>query len=385
MAPELILTPSGGRYVEGRKLGVLYDSPTAQQPPIFLNTYTGDGLTQFINGEWCDVDVSTYVPADAVAVYIVGLLIISHGTTIETADMTLAFRTTREYDYGALMQCTETQVNSGQREPAGTWVALDDSKKFQVKWVRNTGDPYPLHSSFGVNLSLVAYSRPDAEFEAVQAQVQDLLAQVAALSQSVSAAAAAAAASAEVAAARAGEAAAAAVAAEAGKISARGYAEAASADKTAAGAYAAAAADSAAAAAASGGGGACTCTASLRTKVGTIQRALSDSNSTESYFVGFRPAHLTLFATCGGFRPGGVGLVDSAAQKGVILSVFDSPAALSADGSRALALYTTSSGLDYVLGMVTLTDTGFDITWSKAGNPFGIYTITYSALALQSA
>lgn len=358
-------------FVEGGLIGIISNAPAGQQPPIFINTYTGDGMAQFPEGQWVDVDVSSYVPADAVAVRLEGLLIISHGTTAETADLTLAFRTDTANSYSYTMQCVETAVGSGQRTDAGTWVALSATKKFQMKWTRSTGGTYPTNSSYGINLSLTAYVRPGPDIASLQAQVT-------ALSQSVSAAAAAAAASAQVAAERAGEAAASAASAGTSASSATGSATSAS-DSAAA---ASLSADEAEAAAASSGGGTCTCTVALKTKVGAFTRELSTANSTESYNVGFRPALLNLVLTGGGVRPGCLGFVDSASQRSVILSVYDAPAGLSADGTRAIALYTNSSGTDYVLGTVTLTDTGFSIAWAKAGNPSGLYTGTFTALAL---
>lgn len=365
-------------FIEGGIIGVIANAPAGQQPPIFINTYTGDGMTQFPEGQWVDVDVSAYVPADAIAVRLDGLLIISHGTTTETADLTVAFRTDTTNSYSYTMQCVETAVGSGQRTDAGTWVALSAAKKFQMKWTRSTGGSYPTNSAYGINLSLTAYVRPGPDIASLQAQVT-------ALSQSVSAAAAAAAASAQVAAERAGESAASATSSATSASSASASASSASSSAASASASAAAAAisaDEAEAAATSAGGGTCTCTATLKTKVGSFTRELSAANSTESYVVGFRPAMLNLALTGGGVRPGCLGFVDSTSQRSVILSVYDAPGGLSSDGSRAIALYTNSSGTDYVFGTVTFTDTGFNIAWSKAGSPSGLYAGTYTALAL---
>jgi len=182
-------------YVEGSVVGVPLRSPTTQNPPIFINTATGDGVAAHPPGVWSTVDVSSIVPADTLAVRLDGILIITHGTTVETADLTVAFRTDQNWDYGYIMQTCEASAGNGQRSNAGVWVSLDANKCFQIKWTRSTQDNWPTNSSYGINLTLTAYLRPgtqsapadltaiNQEISALQSQVQSLQSQVQTLQQ----------------------------------------------------------------------------------------------------------------------------------------------------------------------------------------------------------
>ena len=169
-------------YIEGAVIGVPKNSPTGQNPVIFINSYSGAGLAEYPPGQWSTVDLSAIVPADTIAVRLDGILIITHGSAVETADMTVAFRTDPSYDYGYVMQTIEASVGNGQRSNAGAWVALDSNLCCQMKWTRATQGQWPANSSYGVNLSLTAYLRPgiSSQFDPTA-----LSQQVAALSQQV--------------------------------------------------------------------------------------------------------------------------------------------------------------------------------------------------------
>lgn len=148
--------PAG--FVEGTRLGVTAHSPKQLQA-IFLNTHTGEGLDRYPDNEWATVDISGLVPPDTRAVYLSGLLIITHGSAEETCDLTLAYRNDAEAaDPDYIAQTIEATVNAGQRTPHSIWVPVRDGK-FQIKWHRAPSGTWPDHCSYGINLSLVGYMR----------------------------------------------------------------------------------------------------------------------------------------------------------------------------------------------------------------------------------
>lgn len=168
-------------YREGYIIGVPEKSPLSQNPVIFLNTYTGVGATR---NTWTTVDLSEIVPSGTKSVCLDGILIITHGTSSETADLMVHFRKPSEtYEYGYIMQTVETAVGSGQRSNASVWVSLDENRCFQYKW--NTQYPvnsYPSYSSYGLNLTLTAYIRGDiSDISTMQTKIATLESEVLAL------------------------------------------------------------------------------------------------------------------------------------------------------------------------------------------------------------
>lgn len=150
--------PAPTGFVEGTTLGVVAHSPKQVQA-IFLNSHTGEGMATFPEDEWATVDVSHVIPAEATAVYLSGLLIITHGTVEGVCDLTLAYRNhgeTDEYSYSA--QTIEAAVNAGKRTPHSIWIPVRDGR-FQIKWHRSTTGSWPEHCAYGINLNLVAYLR----------------------------------------------------------------------------------------------------------------------------------------------------------------------------------------------------------------------------------
>lgn len=146
-------------YLEGSTIGVPYNSPTGQNPAIFINTYTGAGVSTYPENTWVDVDVSAITPIGTKAIRLDGILIITHGSTVEICDLTVAFRAVQNFEYGYIMQTIEADTTGGQRSNAGAWVALDANRKFQMKWKRSTSGQWPTSCSYGVNLSVTAYLR----------------------------------------------------------------------------------------------------------------------------------------------------------------------------------------------------------------------------------
>ena len=113
---------------------------------------------------WYTVDLKPYgVPADADSVELSGLLIITHGGMVETADMHVAFR-----KFGSSVdpncvnyigQVVETDAAGGQRSNNAVRVPLEDGKLQYCYWIPS-GYAWPTGSSYGVNFSIMSYSRP---------------------------------------------------------------------------------------------------------------------------------------------------------------------------------------------------------------------------------
>jgi hypothetical protein len=149
-------TPEG--FVEGARLGIVARSPV-QFPVIFVNSHTGEGLKKFPENEWATVDVSGIVPPATKAVYLSGLLIITHGTVPEVCDLTLAYRNYEDgTDYTYVAQTIATELNGGQRTPHSIWIPVREGN-FEMKWRRSTVGDWPEHCAYGINLNLVAYLR----------------------------------------------------------------------------------------------------------------------------------------------------------------------------------------------------------------------------------
>lgn len=152
-------------WLEGNIIGVTKCSPTQSNPVIFINTHTNT-MSSFgksmhsLPDQWTTVSVASHVPNNTIAIFITGLLIITHGTTQETADLQVFFRAndaTTDYNYN--WQTVEASVGNGQRSTMAVWIPLNTDREFDFKWHRSTIGQYPDNSAYGVNLSLNAYLR----------------------------------------------------------------------------------------------------------------------------------------------------------------------------------------------------------------------------------
>lgn len=113
-------------------------------------------------GVWHRVDLKKYgVAADAKAAFLSGMLIITHGTTVETADMTLTARSPGDNASDCnkyLGQAIEASVGNGIRSNASFWVPLVNGE-FDWCWKPSTGGVWPTNSAYGGNFSLLAWVR----------------------------------------------------------------------------------------------------------------------------------------------------------------------------------------------------------------------------------
>ena len=150
---------SGQGWTEGLVMGVREDD--AGVTVIFLNTYgQPDGLAP---GIWHGIDVTALgVPRDAIAVFISGLLIISHGWTPETCSLTMAFRAPGSQTLAGnyIFQTIEAAIFGGQRSNAAAMIPVKNGK-FEMNWSQSspTDKMWPEVCSYGVNLRASAYVR----------------------------------------------------------------------------------------------------------------------------------------------------------------------------------------------------------------------------------
>lgn len=173
------------------KLSEIYYTPTqvrlygaGNEPPSFCDTTLCNAvyvMTHLPGGTWgppasncvdppaCNQWVSNPITVDlsplglaedAKVAWMSGMLIITHGTTVETADIHVTFAA-----YGSPIDCTrylgqtvEPAVGGGQRSNMATLVPLSE-RKFQFCYFLNTPGAWPTNSSYGINLSIQAWGR----------------------------------------------------------------------------------------------------------------------------------------------------------------------------------------------------------------------------------
>ena len=161
--------PNFGPYswAEGSKIGVLTDNPESY-PAIFVNSAKAE--TTPPAGEWIPLNVAQFgIPADAKAVFIGGMLIITHGRKTQLCNLTVTFAKpgTATAPNNYIFQAIEGQTEGGQRSTSGAWVPVVDGV---TVWQWGRGDvktqypkgpihPYPEECSYGINLSVQAYIR----------------------------------------------------------------------------------------------------------------------------------------------------------------------------------------------------------------------------------
>lgn len=116
----------------------------------FANSYTGQGLSF---GTVHTIDATKLgAPANAVAVQMTGILIITHGTNQETCDLTVYARPSADQTwYGYKGQTIEAHAGGGQRSNHTLFLPLKDGK-FQLYLSGAQGKPqWPQGCAYGVN------------------------------------------------------------------------------------------------------------------------------------------------------------------------------------------------------------------------------------------
>jgi hypothetical protein len=137
----------------------IYTNPDNSKYPtgIFISSYIPSYGPPA--GQWTQVDLKPYgVSADAKAVFLSGILIITHGTLAQTCDLSVTLRAPGSTLVGGayLGQTVEAHIGGGQRSTMGTWVPVENGI-FEIHWGRSTFGQYPSECTYGVNLSLQAW------------------------------------------------------------------------------------------------------------------------------------------------------------------------------------------------------------------------------------
>jgi len=141
-------------WVSGNKILVNVNAPASQLSAVFFNSYTGAGAAR---NTWTQVDVSSMVDPNTVAIHVSGILIITHGSNAETADLQMFFRQNSGQNPNYNEQCIETSIGGGQRSTMACWIPLTQNKTFEYKW--NTAvynGAWPVWSAYGANLQIDA-------------------------------------------------------------------------------------------------------------------------------------------------------------------------------------------------------------------------------------
>lgn len=142
-------------WIECDKIYINALSPVQNQA-VFVNSYTGAGEDA---GNWETIDLSDQLPSTAKAVMLAGRLLITHGTSSETADLQISFRAKGETtDYYHIGQTIEASIGDGQRSGMAVWVPLDENQCFEYKWTRTNTGQWPTWSAYGINLNISAWA-----------------------------------------------------------------------------------------------------------------------------------------------------------------------------------------------------------------------------------
>ena len=154
------------QWVECSHFGFPSRSPTdpalGYMPGDGAIIHAGNGwMNQYAaSGVWQTVSVSPYVPTSAVAVFLSGTPLITHGYTAELCDMHISFRATGETtEYVYTGQILDVFVGSGNRNHFAMWVPVRGGMLDYKLWY-STPEPYPTHCAYGLNLKINGWCRP---------------------------------------------------------------------------------------------------------------------------------------------------------------------------------------------------------------------------------
>lgn len=147
----------GNDYGEASTIGYAAHSP-GQKRVIIVNT--ADSFSpELTPGEWHTIDLSGEMPADTQAVFLSGILIITHGSTPEVCNMYVSFREGNgEYPTDPTGQVVKQAAGDGARQNYFELVPVRDGK-IDLWWSRSTAGEWPEHCSYGFNFKLVGWLR----------------------------------------------------------------------------------------------------------------------------------------------------------------------------------------------------------------------------------
>lgn len=114
------------------------------------------------NGAWVQFDLTPWgVPPDAKAVFLAGLLIITHGTRSETANLDIAFRAPGDVAAqcgNKIGQSVEAHVGGGQRQTMSLWVPVVDGL-VEMCMTRSTLGQWPTTSAYAATFTIQAWAK----------------------------------------------------------------------------------------------------------------------------------------------------------------------------------------------------------------------------------
>lgn len=113
-------------------------------------------------GTWYEVDLTPFgVADDATVAFLSGILIITHGTNAEIADVRVTMARANDATANCdkyIGQTIEANTSGGQRSNMATFVPLHQGR-FKFCFMHANGGVYPNGSAYGINLSLQAWGR----------------------------------------------------------------------------------------------------------------------------------------------------------------------------------------------------------------------------------
>jgi hypothetical protein len=152
-------------------------SPAQFWPVFFVSSTDAALMAKYPPDVWHTIDLTDYIPLPEIkSVRLDGLLVITHGSQVETADLHVSFRRHGEsFDYTYVFQTMETLQGGywpgttwwdehgnpvtglsiapgGQRSTAGAFVPVSADRKIDVKWHAPSPRQHPPYSAYIVNL-----------------------------------------------------------------------------------------------------------------------------------------------------------------------------------------------------------------------------------------
>jgi hypothetical protein len=154
------LGPAAAQTTWTKSTEIWFNADNPKSPiPVFFNTAEGGGVRQFPRGRWVSVDLSQCcnVPPDAKQAFLSGLLLIT-GPDGDMCNLRVAFRAPGSTWSAANYLGQTLSFYGGQRAPMSTWVPLVQGK-FEFHWESVRPGAPPSRCTYGVNLSLQAWTR----------------------------------------------------------------------------------------------------------------------------------------------------------------------------------------------------------------------------------
>ena len=137
------------------------------QPYIWINTYGDSGslsMDEYTPWQWHRVDISDLVPDGTIAVFVSGILMITHGDGADTfpqglccpgktADLHLYFGNGNGTVFPGAHGQTCAAVADGRRSNFSTWVPVVNGR-IEFMWTRTTEEPWPENAAYGWNIAI---------------------------------------------------------------------------------------------------------------------------------------------------------------------------------------------------------------------------------------